>query len=59
MFVYNDQSTAAISIADISSRRGSTDMNFSLQFYFHRVATCGSEEVIESLIAIFQRRKST
>ena len=58
MFVHNNQSTAAVSVADIASRGGSADMNISLKFYFDS-GTFVCEEVVESLIAIFQREKST
>ena len=57
LFVQDDQTTAAVSIADVPRLRGGTDVDLLLFVYFSR-GTSGSEYTVKRLVAIFQRRKS-
>ena len=55
--VDNDQPTAAISTADISSKRRCTDVDISLLSYLGS-RTCVRTYLIECLVAISKFRKS-
>ena len=56
-FVQSDQSTAAVSVADISCNGGGTDVDLVLRVYLGR-GTTWSPNVVKGFVAVFQRGKS-
>ena len=56
MFIQNDQSTAGVSIADVSGLRGATDVNISLLYLWGRAG--GGTEVVKGFETFFHSGKS-
>ena len=56
-FVQSDQSTAAVSVADISCNGGGTDVDLVIRVYLGRDSTW-SPKFVKGFVAVFQRGKS-
>ena len=57
LFVQGDQSTAAVSVADISCNGGGTDVDLVIRVYLGR-GTTWSPKFVKGFVAVFQRGKS-
>ena len=59
LFVQDDQSTATVSTAEISSERGGTDVDISLLLYLRDGIFADSRtDVVKCFETFFQREKS-